>query len=126
ALDRSLTGPVLPGTVSAPASGAVGNPFAQMLSSPMTFARRQQGVLSRIVPDRRRYKRISVTLLGRFMRESKEEHPCKLIDISAGGGAVMAPVAVPLGERVVAYFDHIGGIEGMVVREFEAGFAIRI
>ena len=48
------------------------------------------------------------------MRESKEEHPCKLVDISAGGAAVMSPVAVPMGERVVAYFDHIGGIEGMV------------
>ena len=40
-----------------------------MPASPMTFARRPQGVLSRIVPDRRRHKRISVTLLGRFMRE---------------------------------------------------------
>jgi len=82
----------------------------------MTFARRQQGALSRIVPDRRRYKRISVTLLGRFMRESKEEHPCKLVDVSAGGAAVTSLVSVPVGERVVAYFDHIGGIEGVVVR----------
>lgn len=92
----------------------------------MTFARRPQGVLSRIVPDRRRYKRIAVTLLGRFMRESKEEHPCRLVDISAGGAALMSPVAVPVGERVVAYFDHIGGIEGVVVREFDGGFAVSI
>jgi hypothetical protein len=97
-----------------------------MLSNHMTFARRQQGVLSRIVPDRRRYKRISVTLLGRFMRESKEEHPCKLVDVSAGGVAITSPVAVPVGERVVAYFDHIGGIEGVVVREFDGGFAFKI
>jgi hypothetical protein len=92
----------------------------------MTFARRPQGVLSRIVPDRRRHKRIPVTLLGRFMRENKEEHTCKLVDVSAGGAAVISPVAVPLGERVVAYFDHIGGIEGKVVREFEGGFAFKI
>jgi PilZ domain len=97
-----------------------------MLASPMTFARRPQGVLSRIVPDRRRHKRISVTLLGRFMRENKEEHTCKLIDISAGGAAVMSSVAVPMGERLVAYFDHIGGIEGSVVRTFDGGFAIKI
>jgi hypothetical protein len=97
-----------------------------MLANPMTFARRPQGVLSRIVPDRRLHKRIPVTLLGRYMRESKEEHPCKLVDISAGGAAIMSPIAVPLGERVVAYFDHIGGIEGMVVREFDGGFAIKI
>ena len=38
----------------------------------------------------------------------------------------MSPVTVPLGERVVAYFDHIGGIEGKVVREFEGGFAFKI
>jgi hypothetical protein len=97
-----------------------------MLVQQMTFARRPQGVLSRIVPDRRRYKRISVTLLGRFMRESKEEHPCKLIDVSAGGAAITSAVAVPVGERVVAYFDHIGGIEGVIVREFDGGFAIKI
>src|SRR5258705_13685432 len=105
---------------------ATGDPYDQMLANPMTFARRPQGVLSRIVPDRRLHKRISVTLLGRYMRESKEEHPCKLVDISAGGAAIMSPVAVPLGERVVAYFDHIGGIEGMVVRELDGGFATKI
>jgi hypothetical protein len=97
-----------------------------MLASPMTFARRPQGVLSRIVPDRRRHKRISVTLLGRFMRENKEEHTCKLIDISAGGAAVISPASVPIGEHVVAYVDHIGGIEGTVVREFDGGFAFKI
>ena len=96
-----------------------------MLANP-TFARRPQGVLSRIVPDRRRHKRISVTLLGRFMRESKEEHACKLVDISAGGAAIVSPAAVSMGERVVAYFDHIGGIEGIVARTFDGGFAIRI
>ena len=30
------------------------------------------------------------------------------------------------GERVVAYFDHVGGIEGTVVREFEGGFAFKL
>lgn len=97
-----------------------------MLASPMPFARRPQGVLTRIVADRRRHKRISVTLLGRFMRENKEEHACKLIDISAGGAAVMSPVPIPVGERLVAYFDHIGGIEGTVVREFDGGFGFKI
>jgi PilZ domain len=98
----------------------------QMLAKPMSFARRSQGVLTRIVPDRRRYKRISVTLLGRFMRESKEDYACKLLDISAGGAAVMSPQPVPVGERVVAIFDHLGGLEGVVVREFEGGFAFKI
>ena len=99
-----------------------------MSGSQPTFARRSQGLLSRIAPDRRRHKRIIVELLGRFMRENKQEHPCKLIDISAGGAAIklMSPLAVSVGERVVAYFDHVGGIEGVVVREFEGGFAFSI
>ena len=92
----------------------------------LSFARRAQGVLSRIVPDRRRHKRVAVTLLGRFMRENKQEYPCRLIDISVGGAAVLSQVQVDIDERVVAYFDHVGGIEGNVVREFDGGFAFRI
>jgi PilZ domain len=98
----------------------------QMLAKPMSFARRSQGVLTRIVPDRRRHKRVSIAMLGRFMRESKEDFPCKLIDISAGGVAVTSAQTVPVGERVVAYFDNLGGIEGEVVREFDGGFAFKI
>ena len=99
-----------------------------MTGSPTTFARRSQGLLSRIVADRRRHKRIAVELLGRFMRQNKQEHPCKLMDISPGGAAVrpVSPVAVEIGERVVAFFDHVGGIEGTIVREFDCGFAFRL
>jgi PilZ domain len=99
-----------------------------MHGSPSTFARRSHGLLSRVAPDRRRHKRIVVELLGRFMRENKQEYPCRLIDISAGGAAIrpMAAVAVGPGERIVAYFDQVGGIEGMVARQFEGGFAFKI
>jgi PilZ domain-containing protein len=97
-----------------------------MSGSPTPFARRSLGVLSRIAPDRRRHKRLGVTLLGRFMRANKQEYPCRLIDASAGGAAIVSPVEVEVGERVVAYFDHLGGIEGPVVRGFEGGFAFRI
>jgi hypothetical protein len=80
----------------------------------------------RIVPDRRRHKRFSLALLGRFMRANKQEFPCRLNDISVGGAAIMAPVEVELGERIVVYFDDIGGLEGEVARTFEGGFAIRL
>jgi len=90
----------------------------------ISFARRTQ--VARIVPDRRRHKRVAVTLLGRFMRASKEEYPCKLHDISVGGAAIMSPVKVEVSERIIAYFDHIGGIEGEVVRVFDGGFAIKL
>lgn len=81
---------------------------------------------ARIVPDRRRHKRFSLPLLGRFMRANKQEFPCRLNDISAGGASLMAPVEVEVGERVVAYLDEIGGIEGEVVRVFDGGFAMEL
>jgi hypothetical protein len=92
-------------------------------ANPINFScRRSQGVL---VPDRRRHKPIQLTLPGRCMRENKEEHPCRLVDM-AGGVAILSPVRVADGERLIAYFDHIGGIAGCVVRCCNGGFAIKI
>lgn len=76
--------------------------------------------------DRRRHRRVGVTLLGRFMRANKQEYPCKLVDISVGGAGMLSPVVPEMGEKVVAYFDHIGGIEGTVVRAIEGGFGIEL
>ena len=39
---------------------------------------------------------------------------------------MLAPVACDDGERIVAYLDNLGRIEGVVVRSFEGGFAVRI
>lgn len=102
-------------------------PMPQPAAPPREFARKPR-TLTRIVPDRRRHKRVAVTLLGRFMRENRQEYPCKLHDISVGGAAIKSPVELALGERIVAYFDHIGGIEGEVVRIMEdgSGFAMKL
>lgn len=81
---------------------------------------------ARIVPDRRRHKRYPLALLGRFMRANKQEFPCRLNDISVGGASLMSPVEVDIGERIVAYLDEIGGIEGVVVRTFDGGFAMSL
>lgn len=76
--------------------------------------------------DRRRHSRVAVNVLGRFMLEDRREYPCQVINMSPGGAALIAPVQAKIGERVVAYLDHIGRIEGEVVREIEGGFAMRI
>lgn len=81
---------------------------------------------ARIEPDRRRHRRVPLSLLGRFMRSSKQEYPCKLIDISVGGAALMSPVTVEDGEAIVVYLDQIGGLEGTVVRQFPGGFAMTL
>lgn len=89
-------------------------------------ARRPLQPQPKATPDRRRHKRFALTLLGRFMRANKQEYPCRLNDISVGGAAMNSPVAIPVGEKIIAYFDHIGGIEGQVVRAFDGGFAMKI
>jgi hypothetical protein len=80
----------------------------------------------KIVEDRRQYRRVNVRIFGRFMREDKQEFPCRVINMSAGGMAMLAPVACQKDERIVAYLDNFGRIEGTVVRCFEGGFAIEI
>jgi len=80
----------------------------------------------KIVPERRRHRRVPVNLFGRFMREDKQEYPCQVVNMSAGGMAMVAPVKCGDGERIVAYLDNLGRIEGVVVRSFEGGFAVRI
>jgi PilZ domain-containing protein len=80
----------------------------------------------KIVPDRRRYRRVPVSVVGRFMRDDKQEYPCEVINMSAGGMALLSPVACANQERIVAYLDKFGRIEGVVVRSFDGGFAVRI
>jgi PilZ domain len=75
--------------------------------------------------ESRLHQRFEVPLLGRFMRPNKQEYPCMVRNISVGGAALNSPVDVVVGERIVAYLDFLGGLEGTVVRTFEGGFAIK-
>jgi hypothetical protein len=88
--------------------------------------RRANRPIPKLVPDRRRHRRVPVTVFGRFMREDKQEYPCQVINMSAGGMAILAPIICQEGERIVAYLDNLGRIEGIVTRAFEGGFAVRI
>ncbi|AXS42644.1 PilZ domain-containing protein [Breoghania sp. L-A4] len=76
--------------------------------------------------DRRRHQRVGVSLLGRFMLENRREYPCQVSDMSPGGAALIAPVTGEVGERVIAYIDHLGRIEGKIVRHIEGGFAMTL
>ncbi len=42
--------------------------------------------------SRRRFQRVKVSLLGRFMLSNREEHPCQVVDMSPGGARVIASV----------------------------------
>lgn len=76
---------------------------------------------ARIRADLRRYKRIEINCLGRYMRSDKTEHTCRLINISVGDAAIVCSEAVEPGEQIIAYFDEIGRIEGPVARLLPGG-----
>jgi hypothetical protein len=79
-----------------------------------------------LADERRRHQRVKVNLLGRYMLADRREFPCQVIDMSPGGMAVIAPVPGSQGERVIAYVDHLGRLEGKIARVFENGFAMSI
>jgi PilZ domain len=76
--------------------------------------------------DRRRHQRVKVNLLGRYMLADRREFPCQVINMSPGGMALIAPVGGTTGERVIAYVDHLGRLEGQIARSFQNGFAMTI
>lgn len=76
--------------------------------------------------ERRYFQRVRVKIYGRFMLEDRTEHPCQVIDMSPGNVLFRADRVGELGEKVIAYIDHIGRIEGVVTRTVEDGFAMTI
>jgi hypothetical protein len=76
--------------------------------------------------ERRRFQRVRVDLLGRYMLPDRREFPCQVMNMSPGGMAMIAPVGAQPGERVIAYVDHLGRLEGHVARIFQNGFAMTI
>jgi hypothetical protein len=85
-----------------------------------------QSSLRSLSQERRRFQRVKVDLLGRYMLPDRREFPCQVVNMSPGGMALIAPVGGQVGERVIAYVDHLGRLEGKIARTFENGFAMTI
>jgi len=75
--------------------------------------------------DRRREPRAGVTLQGRYMLADRREFPFTVIDASAGAISLAGAERGAIGETVVLYIDHIGRVEGTVVRQVEDGFVVK-
>src|SRR3954467_6161085 len=76
--------------------------------------------------ERRRFQRVRVHLLGRYMLPDRREFPCQVVNMSPGGLALLAPGIGNVGDRVIAYLDHIGRVEGKITRIIDNGFAMTI
>jgi len=73
-----------------------------------------------------RFQRVKISVLGRYMLADKREFPCQVIEMSPGDAIMIAPVAGSIGERVIAYVDHIGRIEGPVTHIIDGGFVVNL
>jgi len=72
--------------------------------------------------DAPRFQRVKVSVLGRYMLEDRREFPCQVLEMSPGDAVVIAPVAGHVGEKVIAYLDHIGRVEGSIIEAVDGGF----
>jgi hypothetical protein len=73
-----------------------------------------------------RFQRVKISVLGRYMLADRREFPCQVLAMSPGDALVVAPVPGTVGERVIAYLDHLGRIEGSIVGLIEGGFEMEV
>lgn len=76
--------------------------------------------------ERRTFQRVRVKIYGRFMLEDRSEHPCQVMDMSPGNVSLRSNKIGEPGEKVIAYLDHIGRIEGVITRRLDDGFAMTV
>lgn len=84
-----------------------------------------------IAPNRTRaedgkFQRVRVSVLGRYMLADRSEFPCQILEMSPGDALVIAPVSGLDGEKVIAYVDHVGRIEGTILSQVDGGFLMDI
>jgi len=77
-------------------------------------------------PERRRFQRVQLSLLGRCMFPDQRECPCQVVEISPGDASVVSPFSGEVGERVIAYIDNIGRVEGVILETTDQGFVMSI
>ena len=73
-----------------------------------------------------RFQRVRVSVLGRYMLADRREFPCQVLEMSPGDAAVIAPVSGGVGEKVIAYLDHIGRVEGSITSAIDGGFEMDV
>ena len=76
--------------------------------------------------ERRNFQRVRVKMYGRYMLEDRTEYPCQVVDMSPGDVAFRCEQPGSLGEKIIAYIDHIGRVEGVVTRALSDGFAMTV
>jgi hypothetical protein len=82
--------------------------------------------------DRRVEVRVDVCISGKFALANKRDakgdrrkFACRATNISQSAIVLLTPIAGAIGERVIAYFDEFGELNGAISRIFVGGFVMR-
>ncbi|MBP1849967.1 PilZ domain-containing protein [Rhizobium halophytocola] len=76
--------------------------------------------------DQGAFQRVTINLEGRLMLANYEEYVCTATDMSPGDVAFACQGRPRTSERVIAYIDHLGRLEGIVTRVNDNGFVMSI
>lgn len=74
--------------------------------------------------ERRRFPRLELRLVGRFLTDDDKEADFEAVDMSCTSAQILAPVRPALGMLVICYFDFLGRIVGTVERHTDEGFVV--
>jgi hypothetical protein len=72
------------------------------------------------------FQRVSVNLTGRLMLANHDEYECTAVDMSPGDVVFTCDARPRAGERIIAYVDHVGRLEGNVSKLADNAFVIQI
>ncbi len=71
--------------------------------------------------ERRRFRRMPISISGRLLDNAGREHDCRTADISPGDVRIAATQLPAVGERVVIYLEGFGRVSGKVARKCGEG-----
>ena len=72
------------------------------------------------------FQAVQVTFGGRLMLAAGTEHEGEIVEMSPGSARVRSEARPLIGERIVAYVDHIGRIEGQAWMVEDEGFGMTV
>lgn len=95
------------------------------------MSRKQTEFTDVVIVERRNDVRMMARIPGEFtLLDRKDKHgerrtfACRAVNLSPYWVALASPVRAKVGERVIARLEHIGKLEGEVVRVLQRGFVM--
>lgn len=100
--------------------------FRKMQAVTMQPAPYQKPLRPELASEQALFARVNVNLPGRLMLSDYQEYDCIAVQMSPGDVYFETSAMPADGERVVAYLDHLGRIEGHVTRLQADGFTVSL